>query len=113
MKSRETTDSMWSWLAKRRQRQAMRPMLAAAVTTSKLERIHTSRSSRWKACTDWMSPVRVVHVARMVNQNVAAARPSAQCLKTPRDLYRVKECSSAVAVSHGTSDVFSTGSQAQ
>ncbi len=55
----------------------------------------------------------MVQVARIVNQKVAAARPSAQRLKRPRDLYSVNECSSAVAVSHGTSEVFSTGSQPQ
>src|SRR5450756_1577974 len=88
----------------------MRPTLAAATATRKPERIHTSTLLLGNACTDWMTPVRVVQVARMVNQKVAAARPRAQCLKRPRDLYRVKACSRAVAVSHGTRDVFSTGS---
>ena len=73
-------------------------------------------TSSWffsKACTDWMRPVRVVHVARMVKKNAAAARPSAQCLKIPRVRYSVNECSSAVAASQGTREVFSTGSQPQ
>src|SRR5450756_2520600 len=77
----------------------MRPTLAAATATRKPERIHTSTLLLGNACTDWMRPVRVVHVARMVSQKVAAARPRAQCLKRPRDLYRVKACSRAVAVS--------------
>ncbi len=66
-----------------------------------------------KACTELISPVRVVQVARITKKKVSAAVASAQRLKMPRVRYSVIACSSAVAVSQGTSEVFSTGSQAQ
>ncbi len=64
----------------------MSTALPTAATTRKVERIQISTGFLPNACTELISPVRVVHVARMVNQKVAAARPSAQRLNRPRDL---------------------------
>jgi len=66
-----------------------------------------------KAWTELIRPVRVTQVATIVSQKVPAARPSVQRLKIPCLMYRVEECSKAVAVSQGISEVFSTASQPQ
>ena len=113
MKSRESSDPSSASPAKRRQRAAMRAALATATVTTNVERICTSVGRFSKACTEVITPERVTQVATSVSQKVAAARHSVQRLNTPRLTERLAECSSAVAVSQGMSDVLSTGSQPQ
>ena len=70
-------------------------------------------SLRAKACTELISPVRVVQVATIVSQKVAQASASVERRRRPRRRKTIIACSSAVAASQGMSEVFSTGSQPQ
>ena len=45
-----------------------------------------------KACTDWMSPVRVMAVPKIVRMNVSRTRTMFQTLSRPRRSWIVTEC---------------------
>ena len=66
-----------------------------------------------KLCTELSTPDRVRNVPRMVRQNVATTSDRFQTRSIPRRSCTITECRNAVAVSHGSSDAFSTGSHAQ
>jgi hypothetical protein len=65
------------------------------------------------ACTLSITPERVRNVPRIVRQNVAMTRDRFHTRSIPRRSCTITEWMNAVAVSHGNSDAFSTGSQAQ
>ena len=64
-------------------------------------------------CTELNTPERVMNVPRMVSRNVACTSVTVHPFKIPRRSITTALCSAAVAVSHGSSDAFSTGSHAQ
>ncbi len=64
-------------------------------------------------CTEFRTPLRVRNVPKIVRQNVEMTRDRFQTRSIPRRSWISTECKNAVAVSHGSSAAFSTGSQAQ
>ncbi len=64
----------------------------------------------WTLCS---TPERVKNVPRIVSENVAIASDRFQTRKSPRRSWTITEWMYAVAVSHGNSAAFSTGSQPQ
>ena len=66
-----------------------------------------------KAWTELMTPERVRNVPRIVRQKVAMTSDRFQTRSIPRRSCTITEWMNAVAVSHGSRDAFSTGSQAQ
>ena len=65
------------------------------------------------ACTELSTPERVRNVPRIVRQNVAITSDRFQTRSIPRRSCTITEWMNAIAVSHGSSDAFSTGSQPQ
>ena len=63
--------------------------------------------------TELRIPDRVRNVPRIVRQNVAITSERFQTRSMPRRSCTITEWMNAVAVSHGSNDAFSTGSQAQ
>ena len=63
------------------------------------------------ACTESTTPERVRNVPRIVRQNVAITSDRFQTRSIPRRSCTITEWMNAVAVSHGSNDAFSTGSQ--
>ena len=63
--------------------------------------------------TELRTPERVRNVPRIVRQNVAMTSERFQTRSIPRRSCTITEWMNAVAVSHGSSDAFSTGSHAQ
>ncbi len=63
--------------------------------------------------TELRTPDRVRNVPRIVRQNVAITSERFQTRSIPRRSCTITEWMNAVAVSHGSSDAFSTGSHAQ
>ena len=66
-----------------------------------------------KACTDDSTPERTRKVPISDMEKPAIARSRVQVRKAPLFSVASAECSSAVAISQGISDAFSTGSQNQ
>ena len=64
-------------------------------------------------CTESISPERVRNVAKSVSRNVSVTKTMFQTLSMPRFSWIITEWRNAVAVSHGSSEAFSTGSQNQ
>jgi hypothetical protein len=64
-------------------------------------------------CTELKTPDRVMNVPRMVRRKLACTSVTVHPFNTPRRSITTAECRAAVAVSHGSSDAFSTGSHAQ
>jgi hypothetical protein len=65
------------------------------------------------ACTELITPDRVKNVPRIVRQKVDSTSDRFQTRSIPRRSCTITEWMNAVAVSHGSSDAFSTGSHAQ
>ena len=65
------------------------------------------------ACTLWTTPLRVRKVPKTTSTNVAIASVRFHSRSVARRRWTMIECSSAVAVNHGSTEAFSTGSQAQ
>jgi hypothetical protein len=63
--------------------------------------------------TLWMMPERVMKVPRMARRNVETTSVTFHLRSMPRFSWIMIEWRNAVPVSHGSSDAFSTGSQAQ
>ena len=93
-------------------RHAIKPMPASATTPRKASS-HGPMSDWVKECTELMTPERVRNVPRIVRQNVAMTSDRFQTRSIPRRSCTITEWMNAVAVSHGSSDAFSTGSHAQ
>src|ERR1039458_4612245 len=66
-----------------------------------------------KACTELTTPDRVRNVPKMHRKKVAEISTMFQTFIMPFFSCIITECRNAVAVIHGSSDAFSTGSQAQ
>src|ERR1700693_36410 len=66
-----------------------------------------------KACTELTTPDRVRNVPKMHRKKVAEISTMFQIFIMPFFSCIITECRNAVAVIHGSSDAFSTGSQAQ
>ncbi len=65
------------------------------------------------ACTELTMPERVSSVPRMQSMNVVKTSHTFHTFIIPRFSCIITECRNAVPVIHGSSDAFSTGSQAQ
>ena len=63
------------------------------------------------ACTDCTTPERVMNVPKMVRKNVTMTSVTFQTRSMLRRSWTITECRNAVAVNHGSSAAFSTGSQ--
>jgi len=66
-----------------------------------------------KACTELRMPERTRNVPDNDSENVAIASSTVQIFRLSRFSTTIAECTSAVPVSHGISEAFSTGSQNQ
>ena len=66
-----------------------------------------------KAWIDCRMPERTRNVPRIASTPVASTSETFQIFSMPRFSWIITECRKAVPVSHGISDAFSTGSQAQ
>ena len=75
--------------------------------------IQASWRSSPKACTDCTTPDRVMNVPKIVRKKVTITSVMFQTRSMPRRSWTITECRKAVAVSHGSSPAFSTGSQPQ
>ena len=64
-------------------------------------------------CTDTSTPERTRKVPSMLSEKARIASSSVQLLNRPRLSVTASECTSAVPISHGMNDAFSTGSQNQ
>ena len=93
-------------------RHAMSPTLTNAHTPRNVSS-HGPMLDCENACTELMTPERVRNVPRIVRQNVASTSDRFHTRSIPRRSCTITEWMNAVAVSHGSSDAFSTGSQPQ
>ena len=66
-----------------------------------------------KEWTETSTPERTRKVPTRLSEKASTARSSVQLLKRPRFSVTASEWMSAVAISHGMKDAFSTGSQNQ
>ena len=66
-----------------------------------------------KAWIESRIPERTRNVPRMLSTPVARISDAFQTFSIPRRSWIIAECRNAVPISHGSSDAFSTGSQAQ
>ncbi|MCZ7524980.1 MAG: hypothetical protein M5U14_00460 [Acidimicrobiia bacterium] len=110
--SRDTGESMRPGARSRSPRQATRAT-PVAVTTPRKVSSHGPMADSEKACTELTTPERVRKVPRIVRQKVAITSDRFQTRSMPRRSWTITECRKAVPVSQGSSDAFSTGSQAQ
>ena len=65
------------------------------------------------ACTDWTIPDRVMNVPKIVRKNVTITSVTFQMRSMLLRSCTITECRNAVAVNHGSSAAFSTGSHIQ
>ena len=79
----------------------------------KMVNIRASSGSSPNACTDCTTPDRVMNVPKIVRKNVRMTSVTFQTRSMPRRSCTITECRNAVAVNHGSSPAFSTGSQPQ
>src|SRR4029450_10796178 len=87
--------------------------LNVSTPTMKIENTHVSVGSWPNACTDWTTPERVRNVPKIVRKNVKMTRTTFQTRSMERRSCTMTEWRNAVAVNHGSSAAFSTGSQPQ
>ncbi len=79
----------------------------------KMVNISASSRSSPKACTDCTMPERVMKVPNRVRKKVMMTSVTFHTRSMPRRSCTITECRKAVAVNHGSSPAFSTGSQPQ
>jgi hypothetical protein len=84
-----------------------------ASTSSRKPRYIGPTADVAKVCTDSSTLPRVRKVPKVASANAPTARPRFHTLSMPRRSWSITECRKAVAISHGSSAAFSTGSQAQ
>ena len=75
--------------------------------------MYASARSSPNACTDCTTPDRVMNVPKIVRKNVTMTSVTFQTRSIARRSCTITECRNAVAVNHGSSPAFSTGSQPQ
>ncbi len=93
-------------------RQAISPTPVAAAIPRNVSS-HGPIDELLNVCTEFSTPERVRNVPRIVRQNVAMTSDRFQTRSIPRRSCTITEWMNAAAVSHGSSDAFSTGSQPQ
>src|SRR6185369_9073108 len=79
----------------------------------KIVNSHASARSSPNACTDCTTPDRVMNVPKIVRKNVTMTSATFQIRSILRRSCTITECRNAVAVNHGSSPAFSTGSHIQ
>ena len=89
------------------------PKLNVTINTMKPVKSVASQRSSPNACTDCTTPERVMNVPKIVRKNVVMTSVTFQTRSMPRRSWTITECRKAVAVNHGSSPAFSTGSQPQ
>jgi hypothetical protein len=110
--SRESGESIRPGARNLSPRQAISATPPNAQTPKKINS-HEPMLDSENACTEFTTPERVRNVPRMVRQNVEITSERFQTRNIPRRSWTMSEWMNAVAVSHGSSDAFSTGSQPQ
>ena len=110
--SRDSAESIRPGARSRSPRHAMSAMPDPA-QMARNARSHPPIDDCENACTEFTTPERVRNVPRMVRQNVAITSDRFQTRSIARRSWTITEWMNAVAVSHGSSDAFSTGSHAQ
>ena len=90
-----------------------KPKLMVNSATMNTVNIFASSGSSPKACTDWTTPDRVMNVPKIVRKNVTMTSDTFQTFIIERRSCTITACRNAVAVNHGSSAAFSTGSQPQ
>ena len=88
---------------------AIEPAIITAIST----RNGTPSVDAPNAWIDSRIPERTRNVPRIASTPVASTSETFQTFSIPRFSWIITECRNAVPVSHGISDAFSTGSQAQ
>src|SRR6185369_9772653 len=94
-------------------RQITSEKLKVRITTMKPMNSRARIGSSPNACTDWTTPERVMKVPKTVRKNVTMTSVTFQTRSMLRRSWTITECRNAVAVNHGSSAAFSTGSHAQ
>ena len=85
---------------------------APTTTTARNPRMKKPRvGSTAKACTETMMPERTRNVPSRLSENAVIASSNVQLLNRPRFSVTASEWISAVPMSHGMNDAFSTASQ--
>ena len=84
------------------------------ITRPSSPRMNTPRAGSWaKACTEFKIPERTRKVPDKDRLNVPIASSTVHIFRLSRFSTTMAECTSAVPVSHGMREAFSTGSQNQ
>ena len=110
--SRDSAESSRAADARRQDRAAISPNPTTRTATRNPRYI--GPTSDWaKAWTEERMLPRVRNVPNVVNANVPTTRQRFQTFSMPRRSWITTECRNAVAMSHGRSATFSTGSHAQ
>ena len=92
-------------------RQAYRKNDTPTTMASRIRIKTPRRGSLANACTEVSTPERTRKVPSSESENAMIARRTVQFLKAPRFSVTASECSSAVPISQGMNEAFSTGSQ--
>ena len=90
-----------------------RPKLNVRIATMKIVNSRASIGSSPNAWTDCTTPDRVMNVPKIVRKKVVMTRITFQTRSMLRRSCTITECRNAVAVNHGSSPAFSTGSHPQ
>ena len=99
--------------AQRRRRGSTTSAIEPAIITAIRIRNGIPSVEAPKAWIDSRIPERTRNVPRIASTPVASTSETFQTFSIPRFSWIITECRNAVPVSHGISDAFSTGSQAQ
>ena len=110
--SRDTTLSRRASLFRYFKRSRIRITVAAIPTARNITK-YLPMGDCAKACTELTTPERVRNVPKMHRKKVPEIRTMFQTFIMPFFSCIITECRNAVAVIQGSSDAFSTGSQAQ
>ena len=90
-----------------------KPKLKMSIATMKVVNSCVSTGSCPNECTDCTMPDRVMKVPNSVRKNVVITSETFQARSIPRRSCTITEWRNAVAVNHGSSPAFSTGSHIQ
>ncbi len=110
--SRDTAASRWR-LERRRSRRKPSRANEPITNTARNGRKYFPTGDSEKVWTEDSRPERVRNVPSTASEYVERTRATFQIFSMPRRSWIITECRNAVAVSHGSSEAFSTGSHAQ
>ena len=110
--SRDTAASRWRWERRRSRRKPSRAK-EPITSTARNGRKYFPTGDSEKVWTEDSRPERVRNVPSTASEYVERIRATFQIFSIPRRSWIITECRNAVAVSHGSSEAFSTGSHAQ